>query len=119
MGVTRSAATARPPACVGEEGGAEGHEQDARALRPGPLDEPRTSLPADTREPPLRQLVRNGRLLRTVTEIDARWYGTSHQKGVIDGAPEFHRRLDAFEDVHGLGTPSSSHTSANRARSRT
>ncbi|WP_432170200.1 hypothetical protein [Streptomyces sp. 1222.5] len=37
--------------------------------------------------------------MRRCREIDARWYGTSHQKGVIDGAPEFHRRLDAFEDV--------------------
>lgn len=32
-------------------------------------------------------------------EIDARWYGTSHQKGVIEGADEFRRRLDAFGDI--------------------
>lgn len=32
-------------------------------------------------------------------EIDARWYGTSHQKGVIEGAAEFRRRLDAFAGV--------------------
>ncbi|OKH99127.1 MBL fold metallo-hydrolase [Streptomyces sp. CB02923] len=32
-------------------------------------------------------------------EIDARWYGTSHQKGVIGGAAEFRRRLDAFAGV--------------------
>lgn len=32
-------------------------------------------------------------------EIEARWYGTSHQKGVIEGTEEFRRRLDAFGDV--------------------
>ncbi|WP_407554746.1 MBL fold metallo-hydrolase [Streptomyces sp. Pv4-95] len=32
-------------------------------------------------------------------EIDARWYGTSHQKGVIEGAGEFRRRLDTFVGV--------------------
>lgn len=32
-------------------------------------------------------------------EIDARWYGTGHQKGVIEGAAEFRRRLDAYADV--------------------
>nr|WP_219905284.1 MBL fold metallo-hydrolase [Actinopolyspora mortivallis] len=32
-------------------------------------------------------------------EIDARWYGTSHQKGVIEGAEEFRRRLDAYAGV--------------------
>ncbi|MEV0700262.1 MBL fold metallo-hydrolase [Saccharopolyspora sp. NPDC050389] len=32
-------------------------------------------------------------------EIDARWYGTSHQKGVIEGAAEFRRRLDDFVGV--------------------
>ena len=37
--------------------------------------------------------------MRRCREIDARWYGTSHQKGVIEGAAEFRRRLDAFEEV--------------------
>ncbi|MFB7715364.1 MBL fold metallo-hydrolase [Streptomyces sp. NPDC056105] len=37
--------------------------------------------------------------LRRCREIDARWYGTSHQKGVIEGATEFRRRLDAFAGV--------------------
>ncbi|WP_461143538.1 MBL fold metallo-hydrolase [Salinifilum aidingensis] len=32
-------------------------------------------------------------------EIEARWYGTSHQKGVIEGAPEFRRRLEAYAGV--------------------
>ncbi|MBE3001976.1 MBL fold metallo-hydrolase [Nocardiopsis sp. HNM0947] len=32
-------------------------------------------------------------------EIDARWYGTGHQKGVIEGADEFRRRLAAYADV--------------------
>ncbi|MEB3369728.1 MBL fold metallo-hydrolase [Saccharopolyspora mangrovi] len=32
-------------------------------------------------------------------QIDARWYGTSHQKGVIEGAAEFRERLDAYADV--------------------
>ncbi|MEU4204504.1 MBL fold metallo-hydrolase [Streptomyces sp. NPDC045470] len=37
--------------------------------------------------------------MRRCREIDARWYGTSHQKGVIDGAAAFRRRLDAFAGV--------------------
>ncbi|MFI9778470.1 MBL fold metallo-hydrolase [Streptomyces sp. NPDC051956] len=37
--------------------------------------------------------------MRRCREIDARWYGTSHQKGVIEGAEEFRRRLDAFAGV--------------------
>ncbi|MFF2166653.1 MBL fold metallo-hydrolase [Streptomyces sp. NPDC058175] len=37
--------------------------------------------------------------LRRCREIDARWYGTFHQKGVIEGAAEFRRRLDAFASV--------------------
>ncbi|MEV5540241.1 MBL fold metallo-hydrolase [Saccharopolyspora shandongensis] len=32
-------------------------------------------------------------------EIDAHWYGTSHQKGVVEGAAEFRRRLDDFAGV--------------------
>ncbi|MFJ6409457.1 MBL fold metallo-hydrolase [Streptomyces hydrogenans] len=34
--------------------------------------------------------------VRRCQEIDARWYGTAHQKGVIEGATEFGRQLDAF-----------------------
>ncbi|MEU8486954.1 MBL fold metallo-hydrolase [Streptomyces sp. NPDC048641] len=37
--------------------------------------------------------------IRRCREIDARWYGTSHQKGVIEGAEEFRRRLDGFAGV--------------------
>ncbi|MER6976735.1 MBL fold metallo-hydrolase [Streptomyces carpinensis] len=37
--------------------------------------------------------------IRRCREIDARWYGTSHQKGVIEGAAEFRRRLDDFAGV--------------------
>uniref|UniRef100_A0AAU1TXR0 MBL fold metallo-hydrolase n=1 Tax=Streptomyces sp. NBC_00119 TaxID=2975659 RepID=A0AAU1TXR0_9ACTN len=37
--------------------------------------------------------------MRRCREIDARWYGTSHQKGVIEGAEEFRRRLDDFAGV--------------------
>ena len=37
--------------------------------------------------------------MRRCREIEARWYGTSHQVGVIEGAGEFRRRLDAFVDV--------------------
>lgn len=37
--------------------------------------------------------------IETVRGIDARWYGTFHQKGVIDGAVEFRRRLDDFAAV--------------------
>ncbi|MDI3405036.1 MBL fold metallo-hydrolase [Streptomyces cavernicola] len=37
--------------------------------------------------------------MRLCAEIDARWYGTSHQKGVIEGPEEFRRRLAAFAEV--------------------
>ena len=39
------------------------------------------------------------RSIETVRSIDARWYGTFHQKGVIDGAVEFRRRLDDYAQV--------------------
>jgi glyoxylase-like metal-dependent hydrolase (beta-lactamase superfamily II) len=32
-------------------------------------------------------------------EIEARWYGTSHQKGVIEGAAEFRRRLETYASI--------------------
>jgi glyoxylase-like metal-dependent hydrolase (beta-lactamase superfamily II) len=37
--------------------------------------------------------------MRRCREIDARWYGTSHQKGVIEGAADFRRRLDDYAAV--------------------
>ncbi|MFJ4282480.1 MBL fold metallo-hydrolase [Streptomyces massasporeus] len=37
--------------------------------------------------------------LRRCRDIGVRWYGTAHQKGVIEGAGEFHRRLDDFVGV--------------------
>jgi glyoxylase-like metal-dependent hydrolase (beta-lactamase superfamily II) len=37
--------------------------------------------------------------MRRCGEIDARWYGTSHQKGVIEGAADFRRRLGTFAGV--------------------
>lgn len=37
--------------------------------------------------------------MRRCREIDARWYGTAHQKGVIEGSAEFSERLDAFAGV--------------------
>ncbi|RVU28207.1 MBL fold metallo-hydrolase [Streptomyces antnestii] len=37
--------------------------------------------------------------MRRCREIDARWYGTSHQKGVIEGATEFRKRLDDYAGV--------------------
>lgn len=37
--------------------------------------------------------------IRTVGEIEARWYGTYHQKGVIDGAAAFRERLAAYLGV--------------------
>ncbi|MER7029035.1 MULTISPECIES: MBL fold metallo-hydrolase [Streptomyces] len=37
--------------------------------------------------------------MRRCREIDARWYGTSHQKGVIEGATEFRKRLDDYMGV--------------------
>lgn len=37
--------------------------------------------------------------MRRCREIDARWYGTAHHKGVVEGAAEFRRRLDAYAGV--------------------
>ncbi|MYW18279.1 MBL fold metallo-hydrolase, partial [Streptomyces sp. SID2955] len=37
--------------------------------------------------------------MRRCREIGVRWYGTAHQKGVIEGAGEFRRRLDEFAAV--------------------
>ncbi|GAB89381.1 hypothetical protein GORHZ_060_00130 [Gordonia rhizosphera NBRC 16068] len=37
--------------------------------------------------------------LDRVRNIDARWYGTFHQKGVVEGAEELGRRLDDFAAV--------------------
>ncbi|MFB6827528.1 MBL fold metallo-hydrolase [Streptomyces hydrogenans] len=37
--------------------------------------------------------------MRRCREIGARWYGTAHQKGVIEGAGDFSARLDAFAAV--------------------
>jgi glyoxylase-like metal-dependent hydrolase (beta-lactamase superfamily II) len=37
--------------------------------------------------------------MRRCREIGVRWYGTAHQKGVIEGATEFSRRLDDFAGV--------------------
>ncbi|MFE5296823.1 MBL fold metallo-hydrolase [Streptomyces sp. NPDC056632] len=37
--------------------------------------------------------------MRRCRGIDARWYGTAHQRGVIEGATEFSERLDAFAGV--------------------
>ncbi|MFK8844973.1 MBL fold metallo-hydrolase [Streptomyces sp. Ac-502] len=37
--------------------------------------------------------------MRRCREIDARWYGTFHQKGVIEGTAEFRRRIDAYAGV--------------------
>ncbi|MER5390892.1 MBL fold metallo-hydrolase [Saccharopolyspora sp. NPDC002686] len=37
--------------------------------------------------------------MRRCRDIEARWYGTAHQKGVIDGSAEFRRRLDDFAGV--------------------
>ncbi|WP_018156628.1 MBL fold metallo-hydrolase [Demetria terragena] len=34
--------------------------------------------------------------LHACREVDARWYGTAHQKGVIEGATDFRERLDAY-----------------------
>ena len=31
--------------------------------------------------------------------IDARWYGTFHQKGVVEGADEFRKRLRAYREI--------------------
>ncbi|WP_017616260.1 MBL fold metallo-hydrolase [Nocardiopsis salina] len=37
--------------------------------------------------------------MRRCRQVEARWYGTAHQKGVIEGVEEFRRRLDAYADV--------------------
>ncbi len=37
--------------------------------------------------------------LARVREVDARWYGTFHQKGVVEGAKDFRERLTAYEGV--------------------
>ena len=37
--------------------------------------------------------------MRRCREIEARWYGTGHHKGVVEGAGEFRRRLDAYAGV--------------------
>jgi glyoxylase-like metal-dependent hydrolase (beta-lactamase superfamily II) len=39
------------------------------------------------------------RSIRTCAEVEARWYGTFHQKGVIEGAAEFRTRLGAYRAV--------------------
>ncbi|MGV9711982.1 MBL fold metallo-hydrolase [Gordonia sp. NPDC003424] len=37
--------------------------------------------------------------IERVRGVDARWFGTFHQKGVIEGADDFRARLDAFRGV--------------------
>ena len=37
--------------------------------------------------------------MRRCRAIDARWYGTAHHKGVVEGAAEFRSRLDAYAGV--------------------
>ncbi|MEO3859574.1 MBL fold metallo-hydrolase [Acrocarpospora sp. B8E8] len=39
------------------------------------------------------------RSIETCAEIEARWYGTYHQKGVVEGAEEFRDRLRAYREV--------------------
>jgi glyoxylase-like metal-dependent hydrolase (beta-lactamase superfamily II) len=39
------------------------------------------------------------RSMRICAEVEARWYGTFHQKGVIEGAAEFRSRLAAYRAV--------------------
>ncbi|MCO1655452.1 MBL fold metallo-hydrolase [Pseudonocardia humida] len=39
------------------------------------------------------------RSIRACAEVDARWYGTFHQKGVVEGAEEFRARLTAYRTV--------------------
>jgi len=39
------------------------------------------------------------RSIRTCAEVEARWYGTFHQKGVVEGAAEFRARLGAYRAV--------------------
>jgi glyoxylase-like metal-dependent hydrolase (beta-lactamase superfamily II) len=39
------------------------------------------------------------RSIRACAEVDARWYGTFHQKGVIEGAADFRARLGAYRAV--------------------
>ncbi|MET8967268.1 MBL fold metallo-hydrolase [Streptomyces hydrogenans] len=37
--------------------------------------------------------------MRRCADVEARWYGTAHQKGVVEGAAAFAERLDAFAGV--------------------
>ena len=37
--------------------------------------------------------------MRRCADIEARWYGTYHHKGVIDGPGEFRRRLGEYRGV--------------------
>jgi glyoxylase-like metal-dependent hydrolase (beta-lactamase superfamily II) len=39
------------------------------------------------------------RSIELCARVDARWFGTFHQKGVIEGAGEFRERLRAYRDV--------------------
>src|SRR6185312_3436289 len=39
------------------------------------------------------------RSIAACAEVDARWYGTFHQKGVVEGAEEFRPRLRAYRTV--------------------
>jgi glyoxylase-like metal-dependent hydrolase (beta-lactamase superfamily II) len=39
------------------------------------------------------------RSIRACAEVEARWYGTFHQKGVVEGAEEFRTRLAAYREV--------------------
>src|SRR4051794_11273556 len=39
------------------------------------------------------------RSIRTCAEVEAHWYGTFHQKGVVEGAAEFRARLGAYRAV--------------------
>lgn len=42
------------------------------------------------------------RSLSRVREIDARWFVTFHHKGIVEGAEEFRRQVDAFGAVIGV-----------------
>jgi glyoxylase-like metal-dependent hydrolase (beta-lactamase superfamily II) len=39
------------------------------------------------------------RSIRACAQVEARWYGTFHQKGVVEGAEEFRARLGAYREV--------------------
>ncbi|MCE0763716.1 MBL fold metallo-hydrolase [Pseudonocardia kujensis] len=41
------------------------------------------------------------RSIEVCGSVDARWFGTFHQKGVVEGAEEFRRRLRAYREVIG------------------